>query len=60
MTILLLLAHFSIGLPKVRIKLLKLSHARMFSYPKILLLVPLLFVLNSIPTYVPFKCYLLK
>ena len=42
--------------PKVGIKLLKLatvSHARMFSHPKILFLVLLLFValLNSIATY---------
>ena len=29
------------GLPKVGIKLLKLSHARMFSHSKILFLVPL-------------------
>ena len=37
------------GLPKVGTKLLKLSRARMFSHPKILFLVPLLFV-ASIPT----------
>ena len=37
-------------MPKVGIKLLKLSHARMFSRPKILFLVPLLFV-ASIATY---------
>ena len=35
---------------KVGIKLLKLSHATMFSHSKILFLVPLLFV-TSIPTY---------
>ena len=50
----LLLTNLSVGLPKVEIKLriifLKLSHARMFSHPKILFLVPLLFV-ASIPTY---------
>ena len=40
----------SVGLPKVRIKLLKLSHAGISSHPKILFLVPLLFVV-SIPTY---------
>ena len=34
----------------IGIKLLKLSHARMFSHSKILFLVPLLFV-TSIPTY---------
>ena len=44
----LLLAHFSIGLPKVGIKLLKLSHARMFSHPKILFLVPLLLALFNL------------
>ena len=37
-------------MPKVGIKLLKLSHARMFSHSKILFLVPLLFI-TSIPTY---------
>ena len=37
-------------MPKVGIKLLKLSHARICSHPKILFLVPLLFV-ASIPTY---------
>ena len=34
----------AVGLPKVGIKLYKLSHARMFSHPKILFLVSLLFV----------------
>ena len=53
-----------IGLPKVGIKLFKLSHARMFSYPKILFLVPLLFValliLNSIPIYIlNFKIFII-
>ena len=45
--------------------MLKLSHVRIFSHPKILFLVPLLFValLNSIPTYLlnfyflSFLCY---
>ena len=43
----------SFRLPKVGIKLYKSSHARMFSRPKILFLVSLLFValLNLIPTY---------
>ena len=42
-----------IGLPKVGLNFFKLCHARMFSCPKILFLVSLLFValLNSIPTY---------
>ena len=40
----------SVGLPKVGIKLLKLSHARICSHARILFLVPLLFV-ASIPTY---------
>ena len=44
-----------IGLPKVLqgLNFYKSSHARMFSRPKILFLVSLLFValLNSIPTY---------
>ena len=40
----------SYGLPKVGIKLLKLSHARICSRARILFLVPLLFV-ASIPTY---------
>ena len=48
------LACFSvaIGLPKVGIKLLKLSHTRMFSYLKILFLVPLLFVAQSLLTLI--------
>ena len=40
----------SVGLPKVGIKLLKLSHTRISSHSKILFLVPLFFVV-SIPTY---------
>ena len=40
-------------MPKYGLNFYKLSHARMFSRPKILFLVSLLFValLNSIPTY---------
>ena len=41
---------WSVGLPNVGIKLLKSPHASIFSHPKILFLVPLLFV-ASIPTY---------
>ena len=41
-----------VGEPKVGIKLLKLSHARMFSHPKILFLVPLTIKFNP---YLPFE-----
>ena len=49
------LAHF-IGLPKVGIKLL-LSHARMFSRPKFLFLVSLLFVALLNPKFNPYLLF---
>ena len=45
------------GLPKVGIKLLKLSHARMFFHPKILFLVPLLFVALQSFEFLYFSMY---
>ena len=47
----------SVGLPKVGIKFYKLSHARMFSRPKILFLVSLLFVALLNPKFNPYLLF---
>ena len=48
---------FTSGLPKVGINFYKLSHARMFSRPKILFLVSLLFVALLNPKFNPYLLF---